>query len=50
MGKNTASAQADSGLLLAALVKLLQDIDEKGTLAELNKTTISDNNGGRITL
>jgi hypothetical protein len=50
VGKITASAQTEGGLLLAELIKLLQNIDEQGKLAKLNETTISDNNGGRITL
>lgn len=50
MGKNTTTVQTDSGLLLAGLIKRLQEIDEQDKLAKLNETTISDNNGGRITL
>ncbi|HUA13149.1 MAG TPA: hypothetical protein VL989_01480 [Candidatus Sulfotelmatobacter sp.] len=36
--------------LLAELVALLQTIDENAPDAELNETTMSDNNGGRIEL
>ncbi len=50
MGKITDSAQTDCGLLLSGLINLLQEIKELGDLAKLNETTISDNNGGRITL
>ena len=38
------------GQTLAELMKLLQSVDEEDSLAQLNETTISDNNGGRITL
>lgn len=41
---------AEQGQILAELMRLLQGIDEKDKLAQLNETTISDNNGGRITL
>lgn len=40
----------EQGQTLAELMKLLLDVDEKDKLAQLNETTISDNNGGRITL
>lgn len=35
---------------LAELIKALGNVDENDKLAELNETTISDNNGGRIQL
>ena len=44
------STLVEQGQTLAELMKLLQEVDEKSTLAQLNETTISDNNGGRITL
>jgi len=37
-----------SGLL--ALIEELQNINPTDSLAQLNETTISDNNGGRIEL
>lgn len=42
--------QTDVGKTLAELVKVLENIDDNDKLAELNETTISDNNGGRILL
>lgn len=44
------STLVEQGQTLAELMKLLQGVDEDGSLAQLNETTISDNNGGRITL
>lgn len=44
------STLVEQGQMLAMLMKLLQDVDEDGSLAQLNEITISDNNGGRITL
>ena len=35
---------------LAELLELLKQVDLDGSLATLNSTTISDNNGGRIEL
>jgi len=35
---------------LVDFIEALQKIDTKATLAKLNETTISDNNGGRIEL
>jgi hypothetical protein len=35
---------------LAELLELLKQVDLGGSLATLNETTISDNNGGRIEL
>lgn len=42
------SAEATSNL--AALIAELQQVDMNSSLAELNATTMSDNNGGRILL
>ena len=42
--------QTDSDWLLVELIELLQKIDEHGKLAQLNETSISDNNGRRIEL
>ena len=47
---NKNSVQTNVGDNLAELMKALQDVDENDKLAKLNETTISDNNGGRITL
>jgi hypothetical protein len=47
---NKKSEQIDVGVKLAELMKLLESVDENSALAKLNETTISDNNGGRITL
>lgn len=49
MGEHPATL-AEQGQTLATLMKLLLGIDEENPLAQLNETTISDNNGGRITL
>lgn len=46
----TLSTLVEQGQTLAMLMKLLQGVDENDSLAQLNETTISDNNGGRITL
>jgi hypothetical protein len=50
VGKIVTPAEADGDWLLVELIELLQKIDENGTLAKLNETSISDNNGGRIQL
>lgn len=49
MGKSLTTL-VEQGQNLAELLKLLQVVNEKDKLAQLNETTISDNNGGRITL
>ena len=50
MGKVKSPVEADGDWLLVELIELLQKINENGTLAKLNETTITDNNGGRIYL
>jgi hypothetical protein len=50
VGKTVTPVEADGDWLLVELIELLQKIDEHGKLAELNETSISDNNGGRIQL
>ena len=42
------SSNHDEGLVM--LVETLMNINEDTPLAKLNETTISDNNGGRISL
>jgi hypothetical protein len=42
--------QVNTGDELAKLMKILESIDEDAVLAELNETTIGDNNAGRIEL
>lgn len=41
---------SDIGYVLFRLMEALKAIDEETNLAELNETSISDNNGGRIQL
>lgn len=48
--KITRSAGDDKPSSLVKLVDMLQSIDTTSKLAQLNATTISDNNGGRIIL
>jgi len=48
MGKTP--IEADGDWLLVELIETLQKIDVNDTLAKLNATSISDNNGGRIQL
>ncbi len=50
MGKIKIAAEADVGLMLAELVKLIEKIDTNSPMAKLNETSISDNNGSRIQL
>lgn len=50
MGKIKTSVEADVGLMLAELIKLLEKIDTNSPMAKLNETSISDNNGSRIQL
>lgn len=40
----------DDGELLVELFEALMNIDVNASLAQLNATSISDNNGGRIEL
>lgn len=46
VGKIKSPVEADGDWLLVELLELLQKIDEHGKLAELNETSIADNNGG----
>ncbi len=46
--KKLVQINADDGLI--EYTDALEAIDENGPLAELNATSISDNNGGRIFL
>ena len=46
-GEKNDPAQRDE---LPQLMKALKNVDEKAPEAALNKTSISDNNGGRIEL
>ena len=51
MNKEEGQQAADLGAdALIELVALLEAVDLTSPLAELNTTTISDNNGGRIEL
>jgi hypothetical protein len=42
--------ESECGLVLAELMKALEEIDLNSPTAKLNETTMSDNNGGRIWL
>jgi hypothetical protein len=42
--------EAEVGLMLSELMKVLEAIDVNDPKAKLNETSISDNNGGRILL
>jgi hypothetical protein len=42
--------EAEVGLMLSELMEALEAIDVNDPKAKLNKTSISDNNGGRILL
>lgn len=44
------SQEDDVGLMLSEFAKALEAVDPENPLAKLNKTSISDNNGGRIRL
>lgn len=47
---NKKTEQTNASESLAKLMKALANVNENDKLAQLNETTISDNNGGRIAL
>jgi len=50
VSKTKTQNQQDEGTALVELIKVLLGIDADSSLADLNATSINDNNGGRIVL